>query len=604
MNKLNEMNKNILYCLIAPAAFCLAGLPAVSQNLDPTVVVSRNYEGKLIEVHKPSLEMTVPDSVTRFDLDFDYSVFESPYKGSYEFSPYILTMRPASHVPSARKFYLRAGAGYPLHPSLDMVWSPFSGKKGFTMDVYARHRSYFGHYWSFRPEPAGEGDAVVDRWTGEGGKTAFWQGYDMNTRAGIDGSYGWQKGTFDFDVAYWGLASDDKLRKRAFNAVDFKAGVASSPSKDPHFQYDVSVSYLFARDNAEYGNNRGSKSFDEHVFAADASFGQMFQNGHKLLFDVGFDLVSGSGALNGGASAAAAGEFSVTPHYVFSKDRWKFDLGVLLSKMVRSGGSDSLFSARGQIVYPDATVRFAAIPDAMSLYFRASGGNRINSYSSLMEKNRHLDMSGGRGCPLMDNTVERVRAALGLEGRIGGKFSYDLSAGYSNYKNVMLDAVFAGNVGTAGGKEELAYLPGIGYAPYRKVFAKADFCWKTDRIRMDGVLVYNYVFGLGNRAGLFAPAAFSGDVAFEYNWSRRIFAGIDCAFATGRKGSVAYLSGDAPKEAVIPGYADLGLSFEVAVSRWFSVWLRGGNLLNMTVQRNPLYAERGISATAGICFNF
>ena len=57
----------------------------MAQNLDPTVEVNRAYEGKLMEVHKPVLKMEVPDSVMRFDLDFDYSVFESPYKGSYEF---------------------------------------------------------------------------------------------------------------------------------------------------------------------------------------------------------------------------------------------------------------------------------------------------------------------------------------------------------------------------------------------------------------------------------------------------------------------------------------------------------------------------------------
>ena len=60
-------------------------IPAVlgAQNLDPTVEVRRTYQGKLLEVHKPSLEMSIPDSLTNFDLDFDYSVFNNPYKGAY-----------------------------------------------------------------------------------------------------------------------------------------------------------------------------------------------------------------------------------------------------------------------------------------------------------------------------------------------------------------------------------------------------------------------------------------------------------------------------------------------------------------------------------------
>lgn len=586
------MNKNILYGLISSAALCAAAVPSVSQNLDPTVVVSRNYEGKLMEVHKPSLDMAVPDSVTRFDLDFDYSVFENPYKGSYEFSPYLLTMRPAPRVQQSGKFYLRAGAGYPLHPVFDMIWSPSFGK-GFRMDVYAMHGSFVGQYRAFRPaEYPQSGTVVVDRWKGEDGTTSFWKGYDLNTRAGIDGSYDWEKGTFDFDVAYRGLASDDWMRKRAYNAVDFKAGVASAPAREPHFVYDASVAYLFSDDRAGYGADAGHRFLNEHVFGAELSLGQDFKGGHKLLFDVAFNVSAYSGALN-----AAAGDFSIVPHYVFEKGRWNLDLGVLFSKTVRSNAADSLFSTRGQLVYPDVTVRFAAVPDAMSVYLKAGGGNRMNTYTSLTEKNRHVDMTFGRGKPLMDYTVERVRAEIGLEGRIGGKFSYDLGAGYSNCKNAAFDAVV---LYEGAGGEAPAYLPGIAYAPCSKLFARADFCLKTESIRADGVLVYDYVYGLGDAAGLFAPPAFSGDVAFEYNWNRRIFAGIDCAFALARAGSIVYNAGRA--DAVIPGYADLGLSFEVAVSRSFSLWLRGGNLLNMTVQRNPLYAERGISFTAGICF--
>ena len=57
------------------------------------------------------------------------------------------------------------------------------------------------------------------------------------------------------------------------------------------------------------------------------------------------------------------------------------------------------------------------------------------------------------------------------------------------------------------------------------------------------------------------------------------------------------------EEAVIPWYADLGVNFEYAINRSVSLWARGGNLLNMTIQRNPLYAEKGINLTVGICLN-
>ena len=59
---------------------CVSAVSAAAQDLDPTVEVSREYEGKLVEVHKPVLNMAVPDSLTHFALDFDYSVFANPYQ--------------------------------------------------------------------------------------------------------------------------------------------------------------------------------------------------------------------------------------------------------------------------------------------------------------------------------------------------------------------------------------------------------------------------------------------------------------------------------------------------------------------------------------------
>ena len=60
------------YISFIAAVMCSGVLAA--QNLDPTVEVSRAYEAKIAEAKKPVREMTVPDSVNTFRLDFDYSV--------------------------------------------------------------------------------------------------------------------------------------------------------------------------------------------------------------------------------------------------------------------------------------------------------------------------------------------------------------------------------------------------------------------------------------------------------------------------------------------------------------------------------------------------
>lgn len=584
------------YILIAIAAIA-ATYSLGAQDLDPTVVVRRAYEGRLVEVHKPQQDMQVPDSVTRFDLDFDYSVFDKPYKGAYEFNPYVLTMQPASAVQNPKQLYLRAGAGYTLHPVFDLVWAvPF--KNAFRMDVYGTHRSYVGSYRMFKPELSAEGPTVIDRWLQSGGNHAYRQGYDLETSAGVDASYDWKSGVVDFDASYYGVATKDYIKTRHYDALDVRAGMASKSMEDDYFMYDVDVRYRYGVDMMNYTG--ADMRLDEHVFGIEAVLGQVMHKGeeaHKALFDVGMDLA----AYNHPIYSTVSGEIHIVPHYVIAMNRFMADAGVRLAKVIRHATPEGIFGAREQIVYPDVTVAFDAVPQYLRIYTHIGGGNRMNTYSSILERNHHYDLEFGRGLwPLMDFEVERVSAALGFKGRVG-KFTYDLYGGYANYANALLDAVVIGQPFDDGTME---YLPGMGYSPYQKAFAAFDWDWKTESLHFDGNLEYAHIFGLKNADGLFAPAAFTGDVAFEYNWSRRIYAGVDCLFSTERKGSVVNLLQDGSvHEAVIPGYADLGVYFEYAPSHILSVWARGGNLLNMTIQRNPIYAEKGINFTVGICLN-
>ena len=296
-----------------------------------------------------------------------------------------------------------------------------------------------------------------------------------------------------------------------------------------------------------------------------------------------------------------AGEFHMTPHYVYDFNSWYVDAGVRLAKTMRSDVPQGMFSAKEQIVYPDVYAFYMAIPQYLRIYARMTGGNRMNTYASLLEDNHHFDVQFGRGVwPLLDFSVERIRASLGFKGSIS-KFSYDLSGGYVNYANAPLDAVVVSEPFIGSG---VRYLPGVGYTGYQKAFAAVDMQWRSEDFRADAKVSYDYIFGLKAAYGLFTPAAFNGEVAVEYNWHRRIYAGVDCIYRTERKGTVLDLRQEQQKyEAVIPGYADLGVCFEYVFNNSFSLWARGGNLLDMTIQRNPLYAEKGINFTVGICLN-
>lgn len=584
MNRQMRMQMRLyrnIFLILAAAAASMQVMPA--QNLDPTVEVSRAYEGKLMEVHKPALEMEVPDSVMQFDLEFDYSVFESPYKGSYEFNPYLLSMKPGRTADASRRFYLRAGAGYQLHPQLDLVWSPKMGK-GFKMDVYATHRSFVGNYLNIGAGKSVSGETVLSK-TYKDGQAETWKGYDMLSKAGFDAKHDWKKGVFTFGANYYGMAQKDRQWSRNYNALDAYLGFGNKGYWEQSFLYDLRVDYRYGADRHDIER---TPYYDEHIFGLDVSMGPVFRENHKVLFDLGMDITSYK---TNGSHAYAI------PHYVFEKGPFMLDAGLRLDVLLHRYDMGD-FTSKGQLVYPDVKFHIALVPDALRLYMNAGGGIKLNTYSSLIASNHHIVGDSPFG-PLLDYSVERVSLAGGFEGRISSHFSYNLRAGYVNYANEAVEAA--------------AYIPdcpnvaGVVYAPYQKWYAGLDWCLDVEGFRFDGSIVYTDAWGdVFERASVFAPAALTGNAAVEYNWKRRVFLGADCEFSTSRK--VMWVDHTTPlpyvaKPAYIPGYADLGVYAEYVTSRSLSFWLRGGNLLNMTIQRNPLYAEKGPYFTAGICLN-
>ena len=220
------MERRIYAAALGIAVLAFSCFPArmAGQAIDPTVEVTRDYEGKLMEVHKPLFKMPVADSLQHFDLEFDYSVYDSPYKGTYDFNPYLLNTRPAPAPYSGKSLWLKAGAGYALQPVLDFVWTP--GLKGrFRMSVYGSHRSYIGRYRGIRDVYDGSRVRLEDPYrtgygsrSGADGSTA-WSGYDMVTAAGVNGSVAWDGGEFSFDAGYYGIAAGDTVLTRGYDAL-------------------------------------------------------------------------------------------------------------------------------------------------------------------------------------------------------------------------------------------------------------------------------------------------------------------------------------------------------------------------------------------------
>ena len=536
---------------------CFFAVPAVAQDLDPTVEVSREYEGKLVEVHKPSFSMTVPDSLTRFALEFDYFVYDNPYKGSYDFAPYLLNMKPSASDSGENRLYLRAGAGYQLHPTLDLVWSPKFKGKGFNMDVYGVHKSFIGNYLKIEPREYGD-DVVMTSLpkTDEGDR--MWWGYDMLSKAGVAFKHDWESVALDYNVGYYGLAQQDMSWKRLYNAADASFGIHTKPATRENVKFDMELDYRFGEDVV------GDSRLSENLGGLKMEIGQMWKGVHSMNLGLEANVADYSHAFK-----LFAGDVSLTPRYLYRGDRFEADLGVKVAKMLTSQ------KVKEQYVYPALSLSYFLLPQSLRLYFKTVGGGEFDSYSSTIEADHHLTHL--LSSDILGYTIERVGVTAGLDGRITDNFSYNFRGGYVNYASY----------------RHYTVLPALSllYTPTQKWYTALDWVLDVEGFRFDGSVSYDHFWG--DYQAILRPAAFSGRSAVEYNWRKRVIFGVETDFATARR-----MTG-----VSVPGYVDLGVYGEYVTTRGLSFWVSANNLLNQTIQRVPLYAEKGVYFTAGICLN-
>lgn len=583
---------------LVSAAMLMTAAVSFGQNFNPTVEVTNTYQGNASEVHKPLLGMNVPDSLLRFDLDFDYEVFEKPYQGAYSFKPYMLNMRPAKDAWRGRQLYLKAGAGYTLHPQFEFVYSPEQSGP-FQMSVYASHKSYFGNYHEIKPELQ---DGLY-RMKKSGGKFG---GYDALTSAGFDGRYNWDRTILSFGIGYYGLAAKDSVMSRSYNAFDFNARVRSNNDSESYFLYDIGLRGRVANDGLDY------KSFsfpdgvtvdkqNENWVLLDGLVGPVVNNSRSIL--VGFEAESASYSR---FYDGKIGRVALIPSYRFKSGRWNLNLGVKLEFMFRNDADTLSFGkmggGKGQIVYPDAHISFAAGGN-VALYADATGGSRLNTYSSQISENHHLNPSFLVApvyeliTPLVDNTVEKVNARIGVRGSAASSFQFDVNGGVGLYGNALMES----GLFTAGGD----LVPALAYSDYNLIYANALVGLRTGRVKIDADFRYRGVSFPDNDAlnlGFTLPK-YSGGVRASYDISSRLYAGINVEAASWRDGKCASVASEDILDVRVPGYVDLGVNCGYKFNRKLEFWLESGNLLCQAIQRNPFYAEKGPWVTAGVSLN-
>ena len=583
---------------ISIAVFLSLGLAAGAQTFNPTVVVTNDYEGKTMEAHKKDLPMSVPDSLNRFDLSFDYSVFDQPYKGAYEFVPYAMDIRPQAAPASKKLIYINAGAGYTLHPELDIVFSPRLNKN-FQFSVYNKLRGFWGPYiGSAFNENAESG--VFDLTRGES-----FSGYDFRNQAGLDLMYDNARTSMFLKADFRTITSSDNIESRLYNAADLYAGISSTTSSK--WDYNASLGFTYGWDQIHNGDEWRLLNQIDASLRGSAHY-ELF-NAMRVGGEAGFNYVSAADNTNNVLDCGAAEVYAI-PQFIWQYSRSYLRLGLKMAYLFpfdHSNKADDREQFRNYkhpsgYLFPDVEFSYRIVENKLEAFVKATGGNDLGSYGNLVESNHFFKPAYYMlFVPIMDNSVEKFNGSAGL--RFGSAhFQADLIGGYATYDNGRVESFYVDNA-----YDNSRIFNGFSYVDYAQKYLQASLRWNSARINVElsGKLRDSKVLGQEPTYVGILPAKIAAAGAITYNLNHRLYVGVTADYSSGREGFFfTGGNGQVYHPVSIPSYIDLGANARFDFSDSFTVWARLDNILNNNVQRTLGHAYDGVYVTGGICFNF
>ncbi len=570
--------------IITLAALLLLLLPsfcAFSQNINPTVRVTNDYRGKIMEVDKGELPVSIADSLLKFDWDFDYAVTDNPYRGAYDFTPYLIDTTPEATPLKQGKLYVRAGAGYTFRPEASLVYTPFSASKS-GLSVYDDFGGFSGNYSDFSL-PSGEEVLHRDGYSG---------GHLYRNRLGINGRLSLGRPELLFDAGTDLLRSDSRLAGHSYNSFDVKG--------------TLGMDFPKWRLGLDAGVRRGSDSpvtslADENDISEtvlDLGFRIVHEYAPSRYFEFHPGVKSDFFSYGSADGEVSLIKFSALYKADFSRSHLR--AGALLSVVAGSVDEDMVFlgggrdkPSRGNWLYPDLYADFLLVPQTLKVYASLTGGPQVDELKRVLDE-RPFVSAVSNTVFFTDVVSVPYDAEAGITGRIGGGVQYKMGLGYRKVENALAESV-------SGGADAL-YLSALLRAGYTLLHFDARMSLQTERYEAEWDLTLQNSSFTPSVTAVALPEL-QASASFTYNWNKRIYGGLSAAYM-GRRTQTEVLPGVAGSgsDIVIPGYLDLGLNAQFRYNRSLAFRLRSGNLLGQPVYQQLLLSPRGPWFTVGLTF--
>lgn len=588
-------NKSAALCL----ALCLgltATLPGVAQNkINPVIEVERLYDAQLMDVTKPKLDSSVPDSLRAYHTLMQYTIFDKPLSNLYAFVP----LAPAVIEPAAplRQRYgtFQVGSGFPWTPQADLyLQTPFSGKWTATLD--AQHRSFWGTL-----DTPWENQASHDRMRNNGALS-------LERRSSRNTFYikAQANQLFHTYTAVPAWIEEDPAMDRSYNHAElsqsfYRAGAHigfySLGNKTQTWRYAVDAGYTHAQNN-QYDLGTGRISAENKLSMEGLA-------GYNLKEDLSVNLSAfwktASNVWMEGGTWTAHGVGGVFPHVTWNGPRFALTAGAKVHYVYRTY-QDAL------MVYPHLTAHYSFAPE-ISVYGKLTGDSQLNTMQDRLLENPWLT------APVDSIGMRDQRtpwdAEVGLSGTFHDVFSYRI---YGGYRYTRGQAQYRPTVGMVSGDDASMLYPynallyTLEYVRESRYTAGAQASYNSKFFQAQVQAAwYQYTICTGYPAW-FKPS-FELNAYMRYNWRERIVVQAD-AYYRGACESVKAESPYGTNEALafatttLPAFVDVNLKATYCWTPLFSTFLYANNLLNAERAYYYGYTLPGITAGVGLALNF
>lgn len=561
------------------AFLLLALLPLRAQVA--TVEVSRPYDVNLDGIRKPEIPIFIDDSLHRFDVHFDYTIFNRPYNDLYDFTPYESIQLATVGANRTPFVFTRLGAQYApgergVMPAGE-IYLQTKPKNGFCSGLYGRHSSFFGELGrSF-----------------EGANPL--QTRRMQNTVGGDLTYDWATGELMFDVkcdydrySYHSQQPWAETSSHGINNLSAAFNLNSAQKEANTIYYDVTLAYRNTRKYFAISSfdRPDTTRISEGMLTVNGYVGATFDI-HRVYVDMNIEYASYSGVHDFNVGVV---EFS--PIYQLKRKWLDAKLGVKFGSRygivgeIPEPGLD--LSARSSI-FPDVDIRCTLIDKVLWAHAVVTGGNDLNAYSRMVDD-----------CPIvlptatMDFGSRPLDATLSLEGVFSGRLGANLEGNYKIYRNKMIFVPVSW-----GAIPQMTTT----YRDVNQFSVQGEVFWRSKDVTVGGRLRYASYKDRYDKTVVTEMPAFTGYAFFRYNFRERLIAQLECNYRSATSGDML-VADDIADRYEVPAIVDMDLNVNYLINKYISVFAKAGNILNHRNQYMPLYLEPGRNFGAGICLNF